>query len=180
LKETSSIWEHVFPQAVQYTPQAVVIMATQVATATGQDAQKLLTVDRHGDVFVITLQRGPENRLTSEFCRQIIQAFHDIERQIGPDAPGAVITRGSNAKFWCTGADLSERETNPFANSDGFYPMLHTILDFRFPTIALLTGHTFGGACPFALAHDYRIMNSERGFICMVSIRLVLLYPYVF
>jgi Enoyl-CoA hydratase/carnithine racemase len=38
--------------------------------------------------------------------------------------------------------------------------LIHTILDFPFPTIALLTGNTFGGACPLALAHDYRIMNS--------------------
>lgn len=46
--------------------------------------------------------------------------------------------------------------------------MIHTILDFPYPTVALLTGHTFGGACPFALSHDYRVMNSERGFISMV------------
>jgi enoyl-CoA hydratase/carnithine racemase len=129
-----------------------------------------LTLDRRGDVFIITLQRSPENRLTVDFCDQIIRAFHYVQRTLGTDSPGAVITRGSDAKFWCTGVDLKERETNPFANSDGFYPMLHTILDFPFPTIALLTGHTFGGACPFALAHDYRIMNSERGFFCMVSL----------
>lgn len=53
--------------------------------------------------------------------------------------------------------------------------MLHTILDFPYPTIALLTGHTFGGACPFALAHDYRVMNSKRGFISMVSFHFSIL-----
>jgi enoyl-CoA hydratase/carnithine racemase len=130
---------------------------------------KDLTLDRHCDIFVITLRRAPENRLTVDFCNQIIRAFHHIQRTVGKDSPGAVITRGSDAKFWCTGVDLEERKTNPFSNSDGLYPMLHTILDFPFPTIALITGHTFGGACPFALAHDYRIMNSERGFFCMVS-----------
>lgn len=50
--------------------------------------------------------------------------------------------------------------------------MLHTILDFPYPTIALITGHTFGGACPFALAHDYRIMNANRGFFCMPPVNL--------
>jgi len=54
--------------------------------------------------------------------------------------------------------------------------MLHTILDFPYPTIALLTGHTFGGACPFALSHDYRVMNSERGFICMPPVNLGLYF----
>ncbi len=50
--------------------------------------------------------------------------------------------------------------------------LVHTVLDFPFPTIALLTGHTFGGACPFALAHDYRIMNSKRGFFSMPPVNL--------
>ncbi|ORX95658.1 ClpP/crotonase-like domain-containing protein [Clohesyomyces aquaticus] len=117
-----------------------------------------LSLERRGDVFIITLQRPPENRLCVDSCRQISQAFHCIQDTLGPDSPGAVITKGSDSK--------------PFANSDGFYPMLHTILDFPFPTIALTTGHPFGGACPFALAHDHRIMNSERGFLCMPPVDL--------
>jgi enoyl-CoA hydratase/carnithine racemase len=50
--------------------------------------------------------------------------------------------------------------------------MLHTICDFPYPTVALITGHTFGGACLFALAHDYRVMNAGRGFFCMPPIEL--------
>jgi enoyl-CoA hydratase/carnithine racemase len=45
-------------------------------------------------------------------------------------------------------------------------------MDFPFPTVALITGHTFGGACPFALSHDYRVMNSKRGFISMPPVNL--------
>ena len=127
-----------------------------------------LSLERRDQVFIITLRRGEENRLNTTICNEVIKAFHYIQRTLGSDAEGAVITRGHNAKFWCTGVDQDERDTNPFANSDGFFPMLHTILDFPYPTVALLTGHTFGGACPFALSHDYRVMNSERGFISMV------------
>lgn len=54
--------------------------------------------------------------------------------------------------------------------------MLQTILDFPYPTVALLTGHTFGGACPFALSHDYRVMNADRGFICMPPVQLGLYF----
>jgi enoyl-CoA hydratase/carnithine racemase len=50
--------------------------------------------------------------------------------------------------------------------------MLAAILDFPFPTVALLTGHTFGGASVMALAHDYRVMNSARGFICLPPVNL--------
>lgn len=50
-------------------------------------------------------------------------------------------------------------------------------MDFPFPTIALITGHTFGGAGPFALSHDYRIMNSKRGFFSMPPVNLGLHFP---
>ncbi|KAJ5404558.1 hypothetical protein N7509_004429 [Penicillium cosmopolitanum] len=130
------------------------------------------SVDRAGNVFVITLHKAPENRLSSALCQELIRTFCQIQEQLGPDAEGAVITRGCNTKFFSTGLDLDERETNPFASSDGFYPLIHTLLDFPYPTIACITGHTFGGACVFALAHDYRIMNSRRGYFCMPPVDL--------
>lgn len=123
-------------------------------------------------VHIITMRKAPENRLTTAFAQTIISALRHIESTIGPNKPGCVIIKGSDAKFWCTGLDLDESEANPFANADGFYPLLATLLDYPFPTIALLTGHTFGGACPFSLACDYRIMNSKRGFYSMPPVNL--------
>lgn len=129
---------------------------------------KHIILERKDFVFIVTLNRGPENRLTVDLCQEFIAALRYVQTTLGPDAPGALITKGNNAKFWCTGIELGERATNPFSNSEGFYPLVHAILDFPYPTIALLTGHTFGGACPLAMSHDYRVMNSERGFISMV------------
>ncbi|EDU46656.1 CaiD Enoyl-CoA hydratase carnithine racemase [Pyrenophora tritici-repentis] len=136
-----------------------------------------LRVTRHDSVFVLTLAKAPENRINVAFAQEIIRALRDIERELGPDSDGCVITKGADQKFWCTGLELDELEANPFANNDGFFPLLATLLDYPFPTIALLTGHTFGGACPFALAHDYRIMNSERGFFSMPPVNLGVSFP---
>ncbi|KAF2278059.1 uncharacterized protein EI97DRAFT_466154 [Westerdykella ornata] len=80
-----------------------------------------------------------------------------IERELGPDSDECVITRRNGEKFRCPGLDLDEDERNPFANSDGFFPLLATLLGYPFPTIALLTGNIFGGVCAFSLAHNYRI-----------------------
>lgn len=83
---------------------------------------------------------------------------------------------------------------NPFSSTDGFYPLLATILDFPFPTVCLITGHVFGGACLLSLARmlvatdyqsvsllefpdDYRIMNSKRGFFQMPPVNLGLHHP---
>lgn len=87
-----------------------------------------LSLERRGNVFIITLRRGQENRLDTSICNDVIRAFHHIQKTLGPGSEGAVITRGHNAKFWCTGVDQDERDVNPFANSDGFFPMIHTIL----------------------------------------------------
>ncbi|TKX26156.1 enoyl-CoA hydratase/isomerase-like protein 1 [Elsinoe australis] len=137
-----------------------------------------LTVVRHPtNIFLLTLRKPPENRLNSTYCQLLIRTFHQIQDLIGPSSPGAVITTSSSPKFFCTGLELDESDTNPFANSSGFYPLLATILDFPFPTIAAITGHTFGGACPFILAHDYRIMNADKGFISMPPVELGLHFP---
>lgn len=134
---------------------------------------KNLTINSHPpDVYSITLHKAPENRINCAFAQEIIHALRDIECHIGLNAPGAVIIKGSDHKFWCTGLDLDESESNPYANSDGFYPLLATLLDYPFPTIALLTGHTFGGAVPLALSCDYRILNSKRGFVSMPPVNL--------
>jgi enoyl-CoA hydratase/carnithine racemase len=134
-----------------------------------------LTLEQHGPVIVLTLRKPPENRINVAFAQEIIRALRDAEAQLrknGERDGGALITRGSDAKFWCTGLDLDESDSNPHANGEGFYPLLATILDFPFPTVALLTGHTFGGACPLALSHDYRVMNSKRGWLSMPPVNL--------
>jgi hypothetical protein len=58
-----------------------------------------LALDRHdGNIFVITMRKAPENRLNS----RLIKAFNLVRTTLGPDSEGAVITRGNDAKFWCT------------------------------------------------------------------------------
>jgi enoyl-CoA hydratase/carnithine racemase len=61
-----------------------------------------LRLERRGDVFILTLKKPPENRLTSQFCQVIIQALNDVRKELGPNAPGAVIIQGDDTKFFCT------------------------------------------------------------------------------
>ncbi|KAI5370713.1 Putative enoyl-CoA hydratase/isomerase, ClpP/crotonase-like domain superfamily [Septoria linicola] len=139
--------------------------------------EKDLLLERYDNVFVLTMRKAPENRINSAYAQRLITAYNTVRKLLGEDAEGAIITKGNDAKFWCTGLELDEADSNPYANSEGFYPLLATIMDFPFPTIALITGHTFGGAGPFALSHDYRVMNSKRGFISMPPVNLGLHFP---
>ncbi|KXT02881.1 hypothetical protein AC578_1831 [Pseudocercospora eumusae] len=161
--------------------------------------EKDLLVERYdGSVFVLTMRKAPENRINSQYAQKLISAYNTVRKILGEDAEGAIITKGNDAKFWysksqpCgsislaqswtnhdapTNPELDEADSNPYANTEGFYPLLATIVDFPYPTIALITGHTFGGAGPFALSHDYRVMNSKRGFFSMPPVNLGLHFP---
>jgi len=62
-----------------------------------------LALDRYdGNIFVITMRRAPENRLNSKYAQKIILAFNQVREILGTGSEGAVVTRGNDAKFWCT------------------------------------------------------------------------------
>lgn len=62
-----------------------------------------VALDRYdGNIFVITMRKAPENRLNSEYAQKLISIFNEIRRILGTSTEGAVITRGNDAKFWCT------------------------------------------------------------------------------
>ncbi|RMD39581.1 hypothetical protein DV735_g5539, partial [Chaetothyriales sp. CBS 134920] len=125
------------------------------------------------EVVILTMNKAPENRLNAFFAQTMISALRYIESSVlKADSAGCVIITSASPKFWCTGLELDESERDMYANSDGFYPLLATLLDYPYPTIALMTGHTFGGGCPLALSCDYRIMNARRGFVSMPPIDL--------
>jgi hypothetical protein len=77
-------------------------IAQRLVTMSNLGTFRNLSLERHGNVFVITMQKPPENRLSTWYCQEIIRAFRTVEKLLGPDSEGAVITRGSDAKFWCT------------------------------------------------------------------------------
>jgi enoyl-CoA hydratase/carnithine racemase len=134
---------------------------------------EITTVDLAQGVHVITMRRPPQNQLNVEAAQELIKALRFIEKSLlSPGKPGAVIITSFSDKFWCTGVDLEETARDPTSPEDGFFPLMATLLDYQYPTIALITGHTFGGACPFSLSCDYRIMNKKRGFYCMPPVNL--------
>lgn len=61
-----------------------------------------LSLECRGNVFILTLQKPPENRLNSWFCQEIICAINDARRALGQDSEGALILRGNDTKFFCT------------------------------------------------------------------------------
>ncbi|KAL3736098.1 hypothetical protein ACJRO7_025102 [Eucalyptus globulus] len=53
-----------------------------------------------------------------------------------------------------------------------FQKLVSKLLTFHLPTIAVIRGHAVGVDCIFALAHDYRLMSSDHGYVFMNEINL--------
>lgn len=62
-----------------------------------------LALDRYdGNIFVITMRKAPENRINIRFAQKLIAAYGQVRKILGENSEGAVITRGNDAKFFCT------------------------------------------------------------------------------
>ncbi len=59
--------------------------------------------------------------------------------------------------------------------------MAHSaVSSYPMPTIALVNGHCFGAGVFLAIAHDYRIQNPSKGFLCLPEIDLGAVIPSPF
>ncbi|KAI9249163.1 ClpP/crotonase-like domain-containing protein [Phascolomyces articulosus] len=129
-----------------------------------------MTLSREGPLFILHLH-NKDNRFTTEVCKAIIHALQVVEDTfLAQKEPTemALITVG-DGKFFSNGLDVAHaREYIPFM--DSYLTMLKKLLTFTIPTVAALNGHAFAGGCMLALAHDYRVMRTERGFMCMNEI----------
>jgi enoyl-CoA hydratase/carnithine racemase len=56
------------------------------------------------------------------------------------------------------------------ANLSSVLAIMKRVLVFPTYTVAAINGHAFGAGAQVALAHDARVMRTERGFFCMPEI----------
>ncbi|POR32486.1 Enoyl-CoA hydratase/carnithine racemase [Tolypocladium paradoxum] len=115
-------------------------------------------------VYLLAWASPPDNRITTAFCRALLAALDVLE--FGGYAPGVVVTTSAIPKFYSNGLDLEHAVA-----TEGFWPLYFDVwrrfLTFPMPTLALLNGHTYAGGLMLAMAHDYRLAPSPRGFLCL-------------
>ncbi|KAJ2162453.1 hypothetical protein GGF46_000694 [Coemansia sp. RSA 552] len=123
-------------------------------------------------LFLLELNNGPENRFTKQFVAEIMQALDAVDARLdslGEEEAqrGGALVSTSTGKFYSNGLAIEAA----MEQGDAFYipylRMLARLLTFRVPTVAAINGHAFAGGCMFAMAHDYRVMRADRGWIAM-------------
>ncbi|KAI8602767.1 ClpP/crotonase-like domain-containing protein [Dissophora ornata] len=137
------------------------------------ESEKLLSITREGPLFIMTMLDN-EDRFTTEFCGSICDALDYVSSVVDNESmqEAALISRGGSEKFYSNGLHIEKAFSNPGFTENTFMPMLNKILLFTIPTIACINGHAFAGGMLMAMAHDYRVMRSDRGFMCMNEIDL--------
>jgi Delta3-Delta2-enoyl-CoA isomerase len=130
----------------------------------------MIDLSRQGDVFILRFD-VPENRFRPDNLAAWNAALDQVE-QAGN--PAALVTTGTG-KFYSNGLDLewlfasaSEAERKRYIPD--VLALMARVLTFPAITVAALNGHAFGAGAQLSLAHDYRVMRTERGFWCMPEI----------
>lgn len=137
-----------------------------------------IDLTRQGDVFVLRFE-APENRFRPDGLAAWHRALDEVE---AAGNPAALVTTGTG-KFYSNGLDLDWllREASEGERA-GYIPsvlgLMARVLTFPTITVAAINGHAFGGGAQLSLAHDYRLMRTERGFWCMPEVDMkVPLHP---
>jgi enoyl-CoA hydratase/carnithine racemase len=129
-----------------------------------------MDIDKRGDVAVVSLGDGL-NAVDATFLDGLNQALDEVEA----DAGVAALVTTATGKHWSNGFDLEFLGGLGDAATgflDDTARTLARILTLGVPTAAALNGHAFGAGAMFALAHDVRSQNAERGWFCFPEVDL--------
>lgn len=135
----------------------------------------MIDLSRDGDVYVLAMDNG-ENRFSPAMLDALEAALATVEAHEGPNG---LVTTGSG-KFFSNGLDVDHMSADP----DGLLEYLNrvdrlfaSVLSLPCPTAAALNGHAFGAGAMLALAHDQRLMRTERGYWCLPEVDLGMPFP---
>ncbi|KAM7220883.1 ClpP/crotonase-like domain containing protein [Rhypophila decipiens] len=129
----------------------------------------LTCTEPHPKIYLLTISSPPDNRLTIHSCQALLDALDLLEFSptICPSKDGVVVTTSAIPKFYSNGLDLELAMSNADFMPHSLYKLFARFLTFPMPTVALLNGHAFAAGIMLAMHHDYRVMNSQKGFVCI-------------
>ena len=125
---------------------------------------------REGSVFVLQVRAG-ENRINRSFLDAVNAALDEVDASTGN---AALVTTG-DGRYYSTGLDLEWLGSGaepPVAFLQDVHRLFARVLVSPIATVAAINGHAFAAGAMLALAHDFRVMRSDRGFFCFPEVDL--------
>eukprot|EP00249_Psilotum_nudum_P004421 c17946_g1_i1 orf=165-893(+) len=134
---------------------------------------RLTPAPGNDNVFLLVFTGEGQHRFNPDSIAAIHQALDEVENN--PSAAALVTT--NEGRFFSNGLDVEFVVNNPDKQElllDLFHKLLKRLLCFPIPTVAAICGHAVAGGCMLALAHDYRFMQSDKGFIFLNEVEIKL------
>jgi enoyl-CoA hydratase/carnithine racemase len=139
----------------------------------------VISREERAGVAVVTMANG-ENLVDAAFVRALHEQLDAIEAD---DACTALVLTGAG-KFFSNGFDLAYLGSLDVDALQAFVGdaqrLVARVLTLPLATVAAVNGHAFGISAMLALAHDHRVMRSDRGWWCLPEVDLGLpLQPFM-
>lgn len=138
------------------------------------------TIEDDCALYVMKMDNG-QNQFNPDSVRYLNEALSAIREDSyavarkDDSVTRAVLVTTGTGKFYSTGLHLQDTrvaDNLPEFLSKHYLPLMGRFLVFPLVTVAAINGHAFAGGMVMAMAHDYRVMRSGRGFLCMNEIEL--------
>ena len=129
-----------------------------------------MDIEMRDGVAVVDLGDGL-NAVDADFLAGVNEALDAVEA----DASVTALVTTASGKHWSNGFDLEflgGLGDGATSFLDDTARTLARLLTLGVPTAAALNGHAFGAGAMFALAHDVRSQNAERGWFCFPEVDL--------
>ena len=139
-------------------------------------SQDGVSVTRHAKsgIFVLHMHRQEQNLFNPTLVHLLSQALKVVEQAAHPKA--LIIT--GQGKFFSNGLDLAYlRQQQQCPQGHGalvemVWRWLARLLVLDCRTVAAINGHAFGAGWFVALACDYRLLRTQRGYVCWPEVNL--------
>ncbi|XP_057957403.1 enoyl-CoA delta isomerase 2, peroxisomal-like [Malania oleifera] len=146
----------------------------------------MCSLERRGNLFILTLTGDDEHRLNPALIDSIRSALSQAKSQATRASALVTVAHG---KFFSNGFDIAWAQAagSPSAARDRLFHMIHLfkplvadLLSLPMPTIAAVSGHASAAGFVLALSHDYVLMRSDRGVLYMSELDIGLTLPDYF
>lgn len=116
-----------------------------------------------GRICTLTIDNeGKRNALSYPMVEALGDEFHALGAR---DDRAVVVLRGARDKAFSAGFDLTEDRSDRTDEQKQLWPrMIDAIESYEFPVIAMINGHTYGGAMEVIAACDLRIGVTDARF----------------
>jgi len=128
----------------------------------------MVTISSDGPIWTLRLG-DDENRFSPDWLGAVESALDELE---AASEPAALVTIGGG-RFFSNGLDLEwlgAHLDEYQAYVERVQALLARVLTLPVPTVAAVNGHAFGAGAMLAMAHDHRVMRTDRGYFCFPEV----------